>query len=852
MHAVRLAGSLVVDGKLDEPAWETAPAATNFTQSYPNPGARPIDSTSVRVVYDDEAIYVGIRMFDAHPDSIAAQLAPHDASAIYSDWIHLIIDSYHDRRTAFRFSANPLGVQKDVYTFNDGDEDLNWDAVWQVAARIDSLGWVAEYRIPLSQLRFGRDEERAERTWGLQIMRDIARRNERDVWSPWTPQSAGFVSDFGDLDGLGDIRAARRLQVLPYMSMEMTRAPGVAGDPFHRATDTRVSGGADVRFGLPAGITVTATLHPDFGQVEADPAVVNLTAFETFFPEKRPFFLEGSDVFNFGQVVQRNDFGTQYFFYSRRVGRPPELSPAGNVVYAAVPEQTSIVGAAKMTGTTGPWTVGLLDAVSAQATEDVQFAGGTRATVPVEPLTNFLAGRLKRDFRQGASFVGGMLTSTTRAMSDSTFSSVLHDNATFGGIDFEHSVRHRTWILSGLAAASRVNGSREAITATEANSTHGLQRPDGSYLGYDTTRTTLRGYVDEIALEKTGAFEGSVAYKEMNPGFELNDLGFLGRADYRALSTLVGYQNHDAGVRAQNFLVTVATNNAWNFGGRDILREGSASGSVNFVNQWSASLTAGRTLSAYDDRLLRGGPLALTLPGWNVSGSIGTDARRPVIVTLNASYQKDRAGTDNPSFGLGLDARPTGAVHLTISPTWTTELSRTQYVRAVPDSDAATYGTRYVLANLRQKTLDLEMRLDWTLSTSLSLQTYLQPFVSSGAYSGFKEFLQPGTLAFAAYGKDRGAIAFDAASDTYTVTPNAPSSSAFTFRNPDFNNRSLRGNAVLRWDYRPGSTLYVVWQQRRSDESTAIGFATGRDVGAIFRSAPTNVLLIKATYWLER
>ena len=341
--AARRTGSIIIDGKLDEPAWQAAPVIDAFTQSYPQQGAKPSDPTVARVLYDDAALYVGIRMYDSHPDSIVAQLARRDASGIYSDWVHLIIDSYHDRRTAFRFTTNPRGVKKDVYTSNDFNEDTNWDAVWEVATRIDSLGWVAEYRIPLSQLRFGGETRGQDRVWGFQIMRDVARRNERDSWSPWTPQSSGFVSRFGDLTGLSDIPPRQRLEVLPYVSTRLTRAPVVASNPFSKPNQVKLGGGADLRYGLPAALTLTATLNPDFGQVEVDPSVVNLSAFETFFPEKRPFFLEGSDVLNFGQVVLNNDYGFVNYFYSRRIGREPQLSAAApGVLFVDQPEGCAV------------------------------------------------------------------------------------------------------------------------------------------------------------------------------------------------------------------------------------------------------------------------------------------------------------------------------------------------------------------------------------------------------------------------------------------------------------------------------------------------------------------------------
>src|SRR3954469_10900933 len=343
MRAARATAGITIDGKLNEAAWAAAPVSSDFTQSYPKVGAKPTDPTEVRVLYDDDALYVGVRMFDSHPDSIAAQLARRDASGIYSDWLHVMVDSYRDRRTSFRFSVNPRGVQKDVLEFDDRNgEDVNWDAVWQVATSIDSAGWTAEYRIPFSQLRFGGAQNGAERVWGFQIMRDIARRNERDSWSPWKTTDPGFVSFEGDLAGILDVPTPQRLEVLPYVSTKLTRAPGNSANPFYKANDASPSAGADLKYGLPGGLTLTATVNPDFGQVEVDPAVVNLSAYETFFPEKRPFFVEGSDVFSFGQVRRNNDYGSQTFFYTRRVGRQPSRFPSGpGVAFADVPDQTN-------------------------------------------------------------------------------------------------------------------------------------------------------------------------------------------------------------------------------------------------------------------------------------------------------------------------------------------------------------------------------------------------------------------------------------------------------------------------------------------------------------------------------
>jgi hypothetical protein len=856
MRAVRRTAPVTIDGKLDEAAWAAAEPSGGFVQAYPKPGQPAPDQTEVRVLYDNDALYVGIRMFDAHPDSIAAGLARRDATAatgIYTDWVHLIVDSYHDRRTAFRFSTSPRGVQKDVYTSNDNNEDTNWDAVWEVGTRVDSLGWVAEYRIPLSQLRFGGGKD-VNRVWGFQVQRDIARRSERDTWAPWTPDGSGFVSRFGDLTGITDVAVPERLEFTPYVSSTITSAPGDGADPFYRHVDTRPKVGGDLKYGLPAGLTLSATINPDFGQVEVDPAVVNLSAFETSFPEKRPFFLEGSDVFSFGQVVRHNDYGGHNFLYSRRIGRQPQLGVPGNTQYVDMPTQTTIAGAAKVTGKTGPWTVGILDAVTTEQKARVLTTGGLRYERPVEPLTNYFAGRVKRDFRNGATTVGAMLENTRRDVGDTTFAPLLRSRATFGGLDFEHDMQKRKWIASGFVGGSLVQGSQRAIAATQRTSTHYFNRPDSALLdlSYDTTRTSLAGYIGEVALAKNGSTFGSVALKTSSPGLELNDLGLQGRTGYTAISTLVGKQSFTAGSHLNSWSAYVYQNDAFNYGGRAIFHGYAANGNATFLNQWG--LNGGITYSPdfYDDVLLRGGPEGRQPASWNVNLGVNTDTRQPVVLEAFTSYAHDILGGYQDQLSLSLDLRPSSNVHVNFGPSWSKLHDTEQLVRSVTDPLATnTYGRRYVLAALTQNTLSLDTRVDVTLSPTLSFVAYVQPFVSAGSYDDYKELARPATYEFNRYGTSQ--ISYDEPNSRYVIDPDGSGSApSFTVSQPNFNVRSLRGNAVMRWDYRPGSSLYFVWQQQRSGFEPIGDFDGRRDVDAIFRTIPTNVFLVKATYWMGK
>ena len=858
MRASRLTGTINIDGKLDEPAWAAATPSSDYTQSYPNVGAKPTDPTEVRVLYDDDALYVGVRMFDAHPDSIAAQLARRDASGIYSDWLHVIVDSYHDRRTAFRFSVNPRGVQKDVLEFDDNNEDLNWDAVWQVATRIDSLGWTAEYRIPFSQLRFGSAQKGVERVWGLHVMRDVARRNERDSWSPWKTTDPGFVSFEGDLTGLVDIPSPRRLEILPYVSTKLTRAPGDPANPFYKANDAKPSAGADLKYGLPAGLTLTATVNPDFGQVEVDPAVVNLSAYETFFPEKRPFFVEGANIFNIGSINGGPSYGNQQIFYSRRIGRPPQRFANGQFVDA--PDATTIIGAGKVTGRVGAWTVGLLNALTAEEKAQVVDASNVESTTPVEPLTNYFAGRIRRDFRDGNTIIGIGGTAVNRDLGDTVFKNLLRSSADVGSVDFQHRWANRQWSLTGAFSNSLIQGSRTVMRSAQQSSARYYQRPDADYLSVDTAANSLGGYSAKLGLNKSGTWQLAATAKAISPGFEVNDLGFMGRVDYRNLGMSGSYNNLDVGKVLRGYQLYFGNNHAWNYGGDKIWTSFFNQVTLNFTNLWNVFAGGEYDPSAIDDRLTRGGPLGRQPTQWGGWTVINTDQRKVLSYSISATYYGDEKHGYSKDFSPGVTIRPSSSVLVTITPDVNLLHNTIQFVRGSNDALATqTFGRRYVFADIYQTTFSATTRVDWTLSPLLSFQLYAQPFASTGRFKGLKELAKPGTQEYVVYGRDNGSTISPVVDPvtgntlSYTIDPDGPGAApSFSIDNPDFRTHSLRGNAVVRWEYRPGSALYFVWQQSRSDFLPFEGdFRTRRETMAIF-GRPSNVFLVKATYWFAR
>jgi hypothetical protein len=864
LQAARAAGAVRIDGRLDDASWAAAEVAGNFTESYPNAGAPARFVTEARVLYADDALYVGMRMADPRPDSIAAQLARRDAGGLYSDWAQVMIDSYADGRTAFAFSVNPRGVKRDIYLFNDANEDSGWDAVWEVATLVDSAGWTAEFRIPLSQLRFGRSEPAGGREWGLQLTRDVARFDTRFVWSPWNRNDNGFVSRFGRLKGLQGIRAPSRLEAQPYTVARLTRAPDEAGNPFYRSSDADASIGADVRWGLPSGLTLSAAINPDFGQVEVDPAFVNLSAFETQLPERRPFFSEGTDIFRFGSLLSHISMGGPQFFYTRRIGRAPQRQLGGSFQYFDAPQSTTILGAAKLSGKTASgWSVGVLDAVTAGERGRVLVSEGVTREEAVEPLSNYLVGRVRRDLNGGRTVLGAIATATHRSQSDSVFDPMLRSDAYVAGVDGEHSWGpSRMWSVSGFASGSRVAGSADAIAATQRSSARYFLRPDADYLEYDPTRTSLEGYAVGAALRKGGDWRGSLWMQSVSPGFETNDLGFQSRADSRSLAALYGYRQGKPGPLFREWFVRAFTTQSWNFGGDQTGSTYAVRGNGTFKNLWSATATAEYAPSVTSDRLTRGGPLARTASSLAFSGGAGTDPRKRASVYVDGYTSTDDAGGYFRFLAASVSARPSTNIQVSMGPVWETGRGDAQYVRTQTDALATdTYGRRFVFATLQQTTVALSTRLDWTFTPRLSLQLYARPFLSAGEYDGFKELAAPNSYRFTEYGSDAGTIALNTACGTsaadpqrYTIDPDGAAGAAncFQFRRPDYNFRNLRGNAVLRWEYRPGSTLFFVWQQERSGQEGFGDFEFGRDASDLFEVPARNVFLVKATYWLGR
>jgi uncharacterized protein DUF5916 len=850
IHAVPLLEAVRLDGILDEPAWAAAPPAGGFTQNDPEEGQPASEPTEVRVLIGDDALYIGARMFDREPRLIRSALARRDES-LESDLLELYIDSFHDHLSAFNFRITPAGAIRDAAIGADGRVDNSWDAVWEAGTRIDSLGWVAEIRIPLSQLRFNAGDSA---TWGIQLARLVHRKAEVSVFSFTPKREEKGVFRYGHLDGLGRLARQRGLELLPYVSARSEHLIVDPNNPFRDGSDRFGSAGLDLKYGLTSDLGLTATMNPDFGQVELDPAVVNLTAFETFYEEKRPFFVEGAEVFRFGQTRSFNNMGLLRMFHSRRIGRAPQrrlLPPTYRHVDA--PLQSTILGAVKVGGKTrGGWSIAGMDAVTDLEIADYVDGAGTVQLAPVEPRTNYFAGRVRRALGQGNTSIGGLLTRTDRELGAPALTSLLRSSALTGGVDFSHFWHDRRWELDGFIAGSHVTGSPDAIDATQRSSARYFQRPDASSFTYDPSRTSLDGYAADVSVVKTSGLHwvGSASYQSSSPGFEVNDMGFQTLVDRRAFSTIAIYRENKPGRLFREYDFLLFSNQSWNFDGDPTFAQLAFAAEGVFQGYWAANARLELRPRYYDDRITRGGPVARLRGGGTTSWGVSSDQRRRTTYGTTGSVAWNGAGGWGIGYGLWVNARPSTPLLIRFEPSLSRSHARAQYVAAIPDPLAtATYGNRYVFADLDQTQLVLATRVNWAFTPRLSLQLYLQPLLAAGDYAEFKEFLAPRTFDFAVYGRDVGTITPDP--DGYVVDPDdAGPANAFTIFQPDFNFRSLLGNAVVRWEYRPGSALFFVWQHRRTGAESIGDFELGRDFSALVHQRPESVFAVKATWWI--
>jgi hypothetical protein len=670
IEAVRTTESVVIDGLLNEKVWQTE-GYTSFIQSQPADGAEPTEKTRVWVAYDNANLYVAAFCYDSDPRLIRSLLGRRD-DKLDSDWFIFAVDPYFDRRTGFEFRVNPAGSVMDLALSNDVNDDETWDSVWDSKAVINGQGWTVEIRIPLNQIRFPKKDSY---TWGVDFRRTIMRKNEH-VGFVWIPrEQVAYVSRFASLTGIRDIHPGTHLEFLPYSVAQAQFKPAEAGNPFEPGHRYLGNLGFDVKVGLQSNLTLDATVNPDFGQVEVDPAVINLSAYETFYEEKRPFFIEGASIFNgFGRggvYMNANiNWPNPTFFYSRRIGRSPEGFP-GHAGFVDFPDRTTILGAVKLTGQLqGGWNLGFVSALTAREFAEVDD-GVTRFRDEVEPFTYYGVFRAQKDINQGQSGYGIMATGVIRDLKDPGLASILNHNAftlAFDGWTFLD--KKKNWVIGGWVGGTRVEGTAEDILGVQESSMHYYQRPDADYLHLDPNATSLSGWGARFNLAKQqGSFLFLTSFGILSPGFEPNDLGYQhSSSDKINWSILPAYQWTKPGKVFRYVMIFAGPFQNYDFGGNKIWEGGLASIQGQFLNYWSFQMMLAYNPNTISNTLTRGGPLAVIPYGYQVDFQGETDSRRPIVFQTQNSYYRRPGESSDITSSLSIRWKPRSNISLSLGP----------------------------------------------------------------------------------------------------------------------------------------------------------------------------------------
>ncbi len=831
----------VIDGHLNDKVWKRASWGTHFTQFEPYDGKPPTQKTAFKILYDNNNLYIGIRCYDTDPSKIERILSRRDK--VDGDWAAVGIDSYNDNLTGFTFQVNAVGVKGDGKFTNDDQLDITWDPVWYVKTSIDSLGWVAEMRIPLSQLRFAKKQNHV---WGLQVIRKIYRDQEMDIWSPQSKSESGWVSHWGELTGIDNIHPKKEVALTPYAVGKVTTAKKEEGNPFAKGATPGYSAGLDGKIAVTNDLTLNFTINPDFGQVEADPSTVNLSAFETYFSERRPFFVQESNIFNF-PLSAGGGFGRDNLFYSRRIGRAPHnyptLSPGE---YAKVPEASRILGALKLAGKTQKgWSIGVMESLTNNTKATIDSAG-VRSKQTIEPLTNYFNARIQKDIHKGKTIIGGMMTATNRFIKDSSLM-YLPSAAYTGGIDFQTFWKDKTYRVSAKAVASSLYGSTEAITWEQKSSRRYYQKPDGSRK-LDTTLRLLQGTGASAEFAKIGGhWQFGVRGSMNSPGLELNDQGYLRIADLIIQSAWVNYILWEPFSIFRSMNITMGEWGGFDFKGQNTFTGYRFGFNTQFKNYWTLNLGIFRSGYNLDRHELRGGPSVLTPGNWRMSMGVGSDGRKKFSAGVNFSTGKgDQHYSRSLGGSLRLTYRPVPALKLALSPNYSYSTKDFKYVMHTTLNSKDVY----VVSGIEQTVFSASLRVNFSFTPDLSLEYWGQPFLFSGNYSGYKKLVLPDQKDFASqFHKYSGPeITYDAVTNEYKIDDNGDGKTDFTFSNPDFSFVEFRSNMVLRWEFVPGSTLFLVWSQERKDSSNSGDFNFNAGFDQLFRAHPTNVFLLKFSY----
>jgi len=841
--------TISIDGKFDEPAWQAATWEGDFVQYSPYEGKPPGQQTEFAILYDKNHLYIAIKALDANPDSIFTRMTRRDYAE--GDLVSINLDTHNDKRTAFGFNVSAAGVKTDVIQSDNAAEDNTWDPIWHVKTTITTEGWNAEIAIPLTQLRF---DEKEEQTWGMQINRYIFRNDEISAWQPMKRDQAAYISNFGLLKGISGIKPKNVLDIKPYVVAQLEKFKKEPHNPF-RSTGKRtgLDAGLDAKIGLTNYLTMDLTINPDFGQVEADPSEVNLSTYETYYQEKRPFFIEGKNILTYRLDFGDSEWNRDVLFYSRRIGRKPNYEPSlQQGEYAEIPEFTRILGAAKISGKTkNGWSVGIMESLTAEENAEIQSTPDKR-TLEVEPLTNYFVGRIQKDFNRGNTYIGGIVTAVNRNIDDQHLD-FLHRSAYSGGIDWMHRWNNQKWHTEGGIYFSQVTGSTEAISRTQKAMIRCFQRPDADYLEFDSTRTSLSGYGGKLALNKLlGKLKYGVSFYWKSPGLEINDIGYAQQVDRITEAVWANYEVYNPFFIFRYLSFNASEFAIWDFGGNLNMLGFTFAGNTQFTNFWKLNLSAQHIGNQQFNTPLRGGPALKSPASIDLQVNLSTNPQNKLTFNLygQGTFSHENEYSKSLGSSLNIGYRPFNPLRFDITPGIYFTDDELQYVTQT-DYDG---GKRYIFARIKRNILNMSFRINYSITPDFSIQYWGQPFIATGEYSNYK-YITNGKAdhtydRFQFYNSQQ--FSFDSQWNVFTVDDNTDGITDYYVAKPDFNVKTFLSNLVLRWEYLPGSIIYLVWSQTRNGYVNNGSFAFNRNVKNLFHQPADNIFLVKLSYRLGR
>ncbi len=839
-YATRTFETPIIDGKLDDECWKKGQWSDDFVQQIPQEGDKASQRTQLKILYDKKYIYVAFVCYDNELEKVQRLLGNRDE--MIGDVVGINFDSYYDHKTGYEFNITAGGALVDLVVKNDGTPDYNWNAVWTGKTAMTDSGWTAEMKIPFSQLRYNNT---TDKVWGMYSWRWIARNSEKVQWSLIPRKNAGFIYSFGELRGLDSLPTTRRIEVMPYTLAKLNQNTVEHNNPFSKKYEGNITAGVDGRLGLGTDFTLDYTLNPDFGQVEADPSEMNLSAFETFYAEKRPFFLEGKNIMDF-------NVDDDILFYSRRIGRTPKITieaDENNNKYVNNPTGTKILDAVKISGkTSNGLSIAALQSLTGRSYAHIDSAE-TTYSLPVEPLTNYILVRLQKDYNKGNSTLGGIFTSTHRDINHKVIYS-LNRSAYVGGLNYFQYLYDRNYFFNIHTLYSSVYGKPEAILELQKSSARYFQRPDAHYVDLDSSLTFLKGYGGRIEIGRTRknklSFSNTFSFR--SPGFEINDMGYQQMADYIKQKIVVRYNETQPSSIIREYSIGLENEHQWNYGGQHESHTYLLSSYFHWQNKWQSSFWIFRSLSALNSRELRGGPSLRTNPFWHFGVNFNTDWAQKVTFALNAYYSMDNISKSYdyqiaPKLFFKLSNRIRLSTHFSIQENHYDMM----YVNTVNDNMNQTH---YVMAHMNQIVYLFTLRASFSISPNMSMQYFGSPFISTGNYYNFKDITAPddGVYFKRFYLLTQNDLSFNESQNKYEV--NTPYF-RYSFDNPDFQMREFKSNFVFRWEYKPGCVFYFVWANQINNSDKPYQSSYLSSLKNLFNTHASNIFMVKLNYYMN-